>query len=619
MVEKIHDLAKNELNKRYGISKQPGKSLNVTTNDTLFTLFRKTADFIYRHGEWTKEDELAAVRTMLERRLSYWERELQDVKITKIEPTQEQDNFLKSTRLFKTDNVKDHMYLTKYNYINGKGEKKAAEFAILLDPDNKVGTKHMYAISRKINVEGLPKNFMMGNLNRAIGYDKLFSDVINKFDEQKPVGFTKENVSYFLDRLIQADKRNFDGFIHNTMYDFEITPEMRQEAAQDPDGMVSIRWGKTNLKWAEKHQSRNRTIDWLNKYLQDTYNLTLQVEYENDIDKETHAKSWQTKKNINKSTLEVMNNSNLNIPFESLELDNGVDLDRFKQVEITFQEMMNVLPKSTNREKPILRLRRLGNHKALGLFVPYNNTIAVDFRSSKSKTEYQPAGVGIQSFIHEYGHFLDYNTSTEAGISSSLQNDFSDILYQVQHKIDNHQKMVGKEVFPNRVANYFKVPTEVFARAFEVYSSEVGLDNSLIFDKSAYQNELQYTFFTDDIREKITEYFDNKFPEYRERIKEYNALIESKEQQQAQNIETDTKTIENVEQQDLDLTNQNVESENNDSEKQEFQSPENEPEVRDTEIPSDSSKPKGENNEIENKDSDELKNDESERLKQALD
>ena len=50
MVEKIHDLAKNELNKRYGISKQPGKSLNVTTNDTLFTLFRKTADFIYRHG-----------------------------------------------------------------------------------------------------------------------------------------------------------------------------------------------------------------------------------------------------------------------------------------------------------------------------------------------------------------------------------------------------------------------------------------------------------------------------------------------------------------------------------------------------------------------------------------
>lgn len=345
----------------------------------------------------------------------------------------------------------------------------------------------------------------------------------------------------------------------------------------------------------------------------------MQVEYENDIDKETHAKSWQTKKNINKSTLEVMNNSNLNIPFESLELDNGVDLDRFKQVEITFQEMMNVLPKSTNRERPILRLRRLGNHKALGLFVPYNNTIAVDFRSSKSKTEYQPAGVGIQSFIHEYGHFLDYNTSTEAGISSSLQNDFSDILYQVQHKIDNHQKMVGKEVFPNRVANYFKVPTEVFARAFEVYSSEVGLDNSLIFDKSVYQNELQYTFFTDDIREKITEYFDNKFPEYRERIKEYNALIKSKEQQQAQNIETDTKTIENVEQQDLDLTNQNVESENNDSEKQEFQSPENEPEVRDTEIPSDSSKPKGENNEIENKDLDEPKNDETERLKQDLD
>ena len=40
-MEKITDLMKE----RYGI-KQTGKSLNVTPSDTLYTIFRKTADYI---------------------------------------------------------------------------------------------------------------------------------------------------------------------------------------------------------------------------------------------------------------------------------------------------------------------------------------------------------------------------------------------------------------------------------------------------------------------------------------------------------------------------------------------------------------------------------------------
>src|SRR5699024_12107191 len=103
--------------------------------------------------------------------------------VNKIEPTQEQADYLKATRLFKTDNVKDHMYLTKYSYINGKGEKKVNEFTILLGSDNKVGTKHMYAFNRTIEVEGLPKSFMMGNLNRAIGRsEEHTSELQSRFD-----------------------------------------------------------------------------------------------------------------------------------------------------------------------------------------------------------------------------------------------------------------------------------------------------------------------------------------------------------------------------------------------------------------------------------------------------
>ena len=54
------------------------------------------------------------------------------------------------------------------------------------------------------------------------------------------------------------------------------------------------------------------------------------------------------------------------------------------------------------------------------MFTPFNNTLAVDFRPNDG------GGIGLQSFVHEYGHFLDYNTKDE--LPRSLSSDFADVV-----------------------------------------------------------------------------------------------------------------------------------------------------------------------------------------------
>ncbi|MGN9009107.1 LPD1 domain-containing protein, partial [Ligilactobacillus salivarius] len=117
----------------------------------------------------------------------------------------------------------------------------------------------------------------------------------------------------------------------------------------------------------------------------------------------------------------------------------------------------------------------------------------------------------------------------------------------IQNRVANGLKMSSHFI------NYYTTPTEVYARAFEVYSSEIGLQNSLLKDRSEYKNSLIYSFFTDDTRKKIVNYFDNKFPDYRQRVQEYNQTLERRIQHK-QKVKSDNKSVENAEQQDLNLS-----------------------------------------------------------------
>lgn len=569
-MEKITDLMKE----RYGI-KQTGKSLNVTPSDTLYTIFRKTADYIYRNGEWTEEDEKTAIKGMLNQE-DYFGGDISNINIEKTTLSDENigkitdshnifKSYPKTSSLFKTDGWKDHVY--KVSYTDSSSRNPALwekSKTIILDPDNKVGTLHKHNYDIYDGNNNLSSELKIGNLNRAIGYDKLCTDILRELKDTD----NREQVNTLLARITNPEnsgKKRAYLFTHDAYYDNEITAEMRQEAAANPDYMIQVNdWQRINFKYYEQRHLRNQAVDSISDYLEDTYNLTLQMQYEVDIEAQTHAKSWQTKKNINKATLDAMENSSLKQDFKDLELDNDVDIDKFKKLEPEIRETVKFLPQSTNDEKPILRFRKLGNHHATGLFVPFNNTLAVDFRSYESKSEYRPSGVGIESFIHEYGHFLDYNAN-DSELSKdgqtrqyanrfkhilSMQDDFKEILHQTQHEIQN--RVANGLKMSSHFVNYYTTPTEVYARAFEVYSSEVGLQNSLLKDKSEYKDSLIYSFFTDDTRKKIVNYFDNKFPNYRQCVQEYNQTLEERIQYK-QKVKSDNKSVENAEQQDLNL------------------------------------------------------------------
>lgn len=74
----------------------------------------------------------------------------------------------------------------------------------------------------------------------------------------------------------------------------------------------------------------------------------------------------------------------------------------------------------------------------------------------------------------------------------SMQDDFKEILHQTQHEIQN--RVANGLKMSSHFVNYYTTPTEVYARAFEVYSSEIGLQNSLLKNRSEYKNSLIYSF-----------------------------------------------------------------------------------------------------------------------------
>ena len=237
---------------------------------------------------------------------------------------------------------------------------------------------------------------------------------------------------------------------------------------------------------------------------------------------------------LNKST--IFNQ----LGFRKVEVDTQMyegrefDYNLFRKVEEDFEEICNKLPHAS--AQPELKLRKLGKHKATGLYAPFLNILAVDVRNT-------------ESFIHEYGHYLDYKHGGKENYS--LRDDFEHIItsYSNNFKIISKKKeddlltrlmKASKESIPSVVSleekrlsselelvkqtekmfDYFTTPTEIFARGFELWVFETITSNSsLLKNKEDYSNRIEYTSFN-GIKESLFAFFATIFPE--ETIKENN-------------------------------------------------------------------------------------------------
>lgn len=255
----------------------------------------------------------------------------------------------------------------------------------------------------------------------------------------------------------------------------------------------------------EKYLGMYNIIDL---YVNTAYQYKLQYDYEKSIDKVVRATAWTTKKTINEKTKKAMGNTSLNKLYKFVELDNDVDLDKMAMFESEMAKIKNKLPRFENEKQATLRLRKLGNYKALGMYVPANNTIAIDFRDGGDTDVMNYDEAGIQSFVHEYGHFIDYR------LADGRLSDKDEFYKMAKTYTENLEKfaMKNKNNHVSKKLGYYLTPTEIFARGFELFMRGVGLKTSLMHDNKVYDSEPEYTAFN---QEEVMEYYSGIFPEFK--------------------------------------------------------------------------------------------------------
>ena len=204
-----------------------------------------------------------------------------------------------------------------------------------------------------------------------------------------------------------------------------------------------------------------------------------------------YAKSFMLKKNIPPKILESMRSSRFNKYFGFVEYDEETDIVRAGEVAMEFSALWEAYLQKIDSTKNILRFRKLGQHKAFGLYYPAFGCLCVDLRHTTS-------------LVHEYGHLIDFTHQC-----LSTKSDFYHIrtAYKaaLESAVENNTSLKGSLKGKYNLA-YFLLPTEIFARCFELYVSQIlHVKNSLVpeeFKEGIYPQH-------EDFLRMIKVYFDN--------------------------------------------------------------------------------------------------------------
>lgn len=491
------------MKQRYGINRQ--SSLRLTDKDTLFSTFRKVANYIYKNGDWQEQDYCDAIKHYLED--TQMEDKVLAVKRTSIGASKI-GNSAKGKEVFE---------------VQTNGQKSKIKYMVI-DADNHSWETQGDRWTHR-NRDGV--FWYTGNQNYTLGYGKLLHDVYNNW-LRGPLKYhndiSPDKFKNFLSRFV---KHSYSGKSYSSEFTSELIGSLTHDEfmkATEPDEdkhrrvltaefmdkhpLFKQTYDQPGIKYYFYEESQKQAhmkymcLSFINNYLQNTYNIIRQQRYEHSLNEQSHAKAWETKKNINKETQHIMKMTPLHKYFEGIELDSDVDLRQFSKFQDETMRLMKRLPQGD--EQPILRLRKLGNHHAAGMYVPALNTIIVDFRKPSEIYKDQGATTheeaSYSSFIHEYGHYLDRYLGDRNGLSLSLQSEFLTIQQQYAKNLKAVSDSGAKEF------DYYTTPTEVFARAFEIYTrDECGLRGNL---NKNQLNGIEYQAFDQNLQEKLTNYFD---------------------------------------------------------------------------------------------------------------
>ena len=232
--------------------------------------------------------------------------------------------------------------------------------------------------------------------------------------------------------------------------------------------------------------------EYLYELYLDDFNITLMEEYDR-VQKSDYAKSFETKKNIPTKIQDAMDSTKfLDYGFSFVEFDEQFDLEKLPDIEEQWGLIYKALPHSENQ--PELRFRKIEHRKAHGVYFPMFDCITISVRN-------------VNSMLHEYGHHIDFTYDKEQNLSMS--DDFRSILKGYQKDLSD------SGVYKGAMLNYFLTPTEVFARAFEIYCVSVLPRVSFTESLVEYSEGAEYKWLLEH-KEDVLVYFDTMFPQIRE-------------------------------------------------------------------------------------------------------
>ena len=235
--------------------------------------------------------------------------------------------------------------------------------------------------------------------------------------------------------------------------------------------------------------------------------LILLEEYENYLERKKYerlqnkniATAYMTKKNIPQIIVKEMENSLFNRCFGFVEFDEEVELKAVQAVAREFTDLNDQLFGGIRNRDCAIRFRKLGKHRASGLYYPKLNCMCVDIRTP-------------DSFIHEYYHLLD----DQMGLLSE-QYDFYAVCKAYQELFNERlrQDKALRETLSGGSkynAKYYLQPVEIFARCGEMYLQRIkkvqssllkpSLEESFAYPSSEQFDGLIQAYF-DEVHRKI--------------------------------------------------------------------------------------------------------------------
>lgn len=134
-------------------------------------------------------------------------------------------------------------------------------------------------------------------------------------------------------------------------------------------------------------------LDTLKYYVSAIQNERLEQHYRKQVEGNV-ARAYTTKRNIPQHILTEMKTSVFNDYFDFVEFDADIEKNSVKDIADEFVKLNHRYFNDFKCKDTTFRIRKLGRHKAYGLYYMYLKTLVVDLRHP-------------DSFVHEYFHAID--------------------------------------------------------------------------------------------------------------------------------------------------------------------------------------------------------------------